>query len=110
MRSGTMMRGDNRAGALKNLMYRLRNTLKKNLGEEDYILTGRGTYYWNPDIPIWLDCEEFDSWYTKERWHPVRNRWNVTKMQCRCIKAHFFPKCLWNTGQYRYRHTIIPII
>lgn len=50
----------NRSGALKNLMYRLRNTLKKYLGDENYVLTGRGTYCWNGEIKIQLDCELFD--------------------------------------------------
>lgn len=51
---------ENPAGALKNLMYRLRNLLKKNLGDEDYILTSRGVYYWNSEIEVWFDVEEFE--------------------------------------------------
>ena len=51
---------DNPAGALKNLMYRLRNTLKKTLGEYDYILTSRGVYSWNPDIAVSFDIEMFE--------------------------------------------------
>ncbi|MCR5608317.1 MAG: winged helix-turn-helix domain-containing protein, partial [Lachnospiraceae bacterium] len=53
---------ENPQGALKNLVYRLRNLLKKNLNGMDYILTGRGTgtYYWNGDIPIVVDIEEFE--------------------------------------------------
>ena len=36
----------NPAGALKNLMYRLRVFLKKNFGDEDFILTDHGSYRW----------------------------------------------------------------
>lgn len=52
---------ENPAGALKNLMYRLRNLLKKNLGDEDYILTSRGVYYWNSEIQVWFDVEQFEA-------------------------------------------------
>lgn len=51
---------DNPAGALKNLMYRLRMILKKQWGDNEYILTGRGTYYWNPDLRMEVDTEEFE--------------------------------------------------
>ncbi len=54
---------DNPAGALKNLMYRLRTILRKNLGEEDYILTSRGVYSWNPEIAVTLDAELFEQFY-----------------------------------------------
>ena len=56
---------ENPAGALKNLMYRLRGILKKKLGEEDFILTSRGVYYWNPEIEICFDAEQFEQ-YCKE--------------------------------------------
>lgn len=51
---------ENPAGALKNLMYRLRNLLKKHLGQQEYIITGRGAYSWNQEIPVWLDAEQFE--------------------------------------------------
>jgi DNA-binding SARP family transcriptional activator len=50
---------DNPAGALKNLMYRLRSFLKKEFGRDDFILTISGSYQWNPQIPLSLDAEEF---------------------------------------------------
>ena len=49
----------NPAGAIKNLMYRLRTSLKA-LGEDSYILTGRGAYSWNREIPVRVDFEEFE--------------------------------------------------
>ena len=51
---------DNPMGALKNLMYRLRNLLKKTWGEYDFIITGRGIYQWNPQIRMNVDIEEFE--------------------------------------------------
>lgn len=54
---------DNPAGALKNLVYRLRTMLKKSWGDYDFIVTGRGTYRVNPDIPLVLDTEEFERYY-----------------------------------------------
>lgn len=50
----------NPAGALKNLMYRLRAILKKTWGDADWILTGKGSYQWNPCIPVFLDAELFE--------------------------------------------------
>lgn len=51
---------DNPAGALKNLMYRLRTILNKAFGTEDYILTSRGIYGWNPEKKVQIDIEEFE--------------------------------------------------
>lgn len=51
---------DNPAGALKNLMYRLRTILKKTFGDTDYILTSRGVYSWNPEVPVIIDAEQFE--------------------------------------------------
>lgn len=53
---------ENPAGALKNLMYRLRTLLKKNLGEEEYILTSRGVYYWNSEKEVSFDVEQFEKY------------------------------------------------
>ena len=51
---------DNPAGALKNLMYRLRTIMKKEWGRSDFIVTGRGTYTWNPELHIEIDAEKFE--------------------------------------------------
>ncbi len=58
---------ENPAGALKNLMYRLRGILKTKLGEEDFILTSRGVYYWNPEIEICFDAEQFERYCQEAR-------------------------------------------
>lgn len=51
---------DNPAGALKNLMYRLRKTLASKFGDAEYIITNRGSYRWNPQIQIVMDTEQFE--------------------------------------------------
>lgn len=51
---------ENPIGALKNLMYRLRKVLNDTFGPQDYILTNRGTYTWNPNIELVADIEEFE--------------------------------------------------
>lgn len=50
---------ENPYGALKNLMYRLRGTLRKVWPVEDFILTGRGYYQWNPQVEIEVDEDVF---------------------------------------------------
>lgn len=52
---------DNPTGALKNLMYRLRKCLINSFGDNEYILTNRGSYKWNPEIVINIDIEMFES-------------------------------------------------
>lgn len=52
---------DNPAGALKNLIYRLRKYLNQTWGKNRYILTGRETYQWNPEISMDVDVEKFES-------------------------------------------------
>lgn len=51
---------ENPSGALKNLMYRLRKNLAKYFGNEEFILTNRGSYQWNPEVEVVLDMEEFE--------------------------------------------------
>lgn len=58
---------ENPMGALKNLMYRLRNTLKTFFGDFQFILTGSGAYRWNPQIEVVLDIEEFEHYIKSAR-------------------------------------------
>ena len=53
---------NNPAGALKNLMYRLRSLLKKTWGADDFIITGRGAYNWNQNVGLLIDAENFDEY------------------------------------------------
>lgn len=50
---------DNPSGALKNLVYRLRSLLKK-LGDDPFIIHERGSYRWNPAVPLETDYELFE--------------------------------------------------
>lgn len=50
----------NPQNALKNLAYRLRTMLKNKFGRNDFIVTGKGSYYWNTDIEIISDVDEFE--------------------------------------------------
>lgn len=50
----------NPLSALKNLMYRLRSLLKKEFKAVDMIITGKGSYYWNPQIKVHLDTDSFE--------------------------------------------------
>lgn len=51
---------ENPAGALKNLMYRLRTLLKKHFGETEFILTRQGSYHFNPELEVRVDAEQFE--------------------------------------------------
>ncbi len=54
--------GGNPLNSLKTLLYRTRTTIAKELGPElPLILSQRGAYSWNPDIPCTIDAEEFES-------------------------------------------------
>ena len=62
---------ENPTGALKNLVYRARNVLKK-LGEtvgHEAIQYVRNTYAWNNQIPCHVDVEEFEKMCQKAASH-----------------------------------------
>lgn len=50
------------AGALKNLMYRLRKILAAVWPGVEFILTGRGSYRWNPELDVRVDVEEMEDY------------------------------------------------
>ncbi len=58
---------NNPVGALKNLVYRLRNVIKECLGEDNFIISSRGNYGWNNDIPMVLDIEQVEELYHKSK-------------------------------------------
>ena len=55
----------NPAGALKNLVYRVRTLFKKEWPEQEFILTGHGSYKWNEALPCISDAEILDGNYKK---------------------------------------------
>ena len=64
---------DNPAGALKNLMYRLRTILKKVFDDKQYIITGQGAYAWNNQIDVNLDVERFEVYYKRAKASDVKS-------------------------------------
>ena len=56
----------NPVGALRNIMYRLRNELKV-LGNEKFICTQPSAYRWNPEIEVETDYEQFERTASKLR-------------------------------------------
>ena len=69
---GTEGRADN---SLKNLIYRLRRILENSdLPKMEYIICGRGSHGWNPEIPVTLDIDIFEQEY-----HAARAAENVSQ-------------------------------
>lgn len=58
---------DNPAGALKNLMYRLRTIMKKYISDDKFIITSQGSYAWNNEIEVELDAERFEDYCKKAK-------------------------------------------
>ena len=58
---------DDPMGALKNLTYRLRKELARQLGGDNYIITSRGKLKWNDELDIIVDVDEFMLAYEKGR-------------------------------------------
>ena len=71
----------NPAGALKNLMYRLRVLLKKNFGEEDFILTDHGSYRWNPRLEVAVDAERFEQIFELAKQKPISEGETIQKLK-----------------------------
>jgi len=53
----------NPPGALKNLVYRLRNILKEKWPKEEFILSARGSYQWNHEVDAISDTERLKDFY-----------------------------------------------
>ncbi|WP_195268133.1 BTAD domain-containing putative transcriptional regulator [Eubacterium sp. 1001713B170207_170306_E7] len=100
---------DNPAGALKNLMYRLRSLIKKTWGRNDFILTGRSAYIWNQEIPVSLDIETFES-NIKEAARQTDSMEKIALYNeaAALYKGAFLPKFAseyWVASQSTYYHT-----
>ena len=100
----------NPAGALKNLMYRLRTVLKE-FGEEEYICTYAGAYQWNPAIAVETDYEEFTELAAQIR---IQTDDRIKKQMCQqAIESYpvkvseklvnetwILPRIIWFRSQY----------
>ena len=71
----------NPVGALKNLVYRLRTILKTKLGNEQFILSSRGTYSWNPEYKIVLDTEQIEQLYYKSKDSKVKKEERISLLK-----------------------------
>ncbi len=101
---------DNPAGALKNLVYRLRTVLKKTWDGKEFILTGRSSYKWNPDIRIETDADRFDCFCEKAaRESEAESKIQNYKEAIALYKGMFLPKLsgeYWVASLATYYHSM----
>ncbi len=102
---------DNPAGALKNLIYRMRKTLKQHLGPWPLILTKHNAYSWNPDIELSMDTEYFESLIHKSK-SPICTKPQQMALLLEAVKLYhgqFMNACLdehWMISLGAYYHTL----
>ncbi|ACV23437.1 DNA-binding transcriptional activator of the SARP family [Slackia heliotrinireducens] len=58
---------DDPAHALANLVYRLRKLLDRFWPGEDLIVSGKGIYYWSPDVPLVTDFQTMQDAVARSR-------------------------------------------
>lgn len=102
---------DNPAGALKNLMYRLRTILKKYFGDVEFILTSRGSYHWNPEVELVLDAEQFEELINKARKESETEEEAIQYYEeaIRLYQGDFMPKLMemhWVVTASTYYHSM----
>ena len=101
---------DNPSGALKNLMYRLRKNLAKYFGDEEFILTKRGSYQWNPKVEVVLDIEEFERLIKSAKQENVEEKAVIRYEQALDIyQGDFMSKLMdlhWIQAQAIYYHSM----
>lgn len=101
---------DNPSGALKNLMYRLRKNLAKYFGDEEFILTNRGSYQWNPKVEVVLDIEEFERLIKSAKQENVEEKAVIRYEQALDIyQGDFMSKLMdlhWIQAQAIYYHSM----
>lgn len=97
---------DNPVGALKNLVYRLRKRLNEFLGENDYIITKKGAYAWNPEIDVELDVEIFEGLIDEGKKEPiVEKAIEIYEKAVRLYQGEFMAKIMdlqWVTTRSTY--------
>ena len=81
---------DNPANALKNLIYRLRSALKKNIGDYLFIMTGRGYYFWNGEVSVEVDAEVFEDLCKRaSNEKNINKRIEYARLAVKCYKEKF---------------------
>lgn len=58
---------NNPANALKSLIHRVRSLLKKHFGDIEIIKSGKGLYYFNDEISLETDVEQFKQYIERAR-------------------------------------------
>lgn len=94
------------ANALKNLAYRLRTILKKNLGADqtDYVVYKHGSYAWNTEVPCIIDTDLFEE-YIQEAERPGIDNYLMAEYYYKAVrvyKGNFLP-------QSAYKEWVRPI-
>lgn len=102
---------DNPAGALKNLMYRLRQTMKKVFGPEKFVLTSRGSYQWNPEVPVTVDAEKFETVFEQAKMPSTTQEQRIScyEQGLELYNGHFMSKILdrhWVVTLSTYYHSM----
>lgn len=102
---------ENPAGALKNLMYRLRKQLKKRLGDAEFIVTNRGSYRWNPDVELIVDVEQLEKVLDKAKLcsNDVSARINYYERGIQMYQGDFMSKLSdmhWIATMSTYYHSL----
>lgn len=100
----------NPMGALKNLVYRVRSVLKQ-LGPEEYILSGTGTYGWNPKIGLRSDMSEFKYYaeQTRERSEDIKEQIRKYEQAIACYQkpqTSVLTSESWMSVRYTYHHSV----
>ena len=91
---GSNSEADDPAGRLKALFYRARAMLEP-LGPRaghQLILSTKGNYTWNTDIPLQLDVEEFDRLYTAASLQTGDSRLDLLLQALELYGGDFLPK------------------
>lgn len=100
----------NPMGALKNLVYRVRSVLKQ-LGSEEYIVSGTGTYGWNHDIELRSDMSEFKYYaeQTRERSKDINEQIRKYEQAVACYEkpqTSVLTSDSWMSVRYTYHHSV----
>lgn len=100
----------NPANALKNLMYRLRKFLMQSFDRNDFIITNRGSYRWNPDIKVVIDAEVFDKLaQSAKNEHVIDVAIDKFEKALSCYKGKYLSQLLdlhWVNNTSTYYHNL----
>ncbi len=95
---------DNPSSALKNLVYRARNFLQKEFHTNEELIVFRdGGYWWNPDIPCLVDCEEMKRLLEAAQSAPYDERTINLQQAFALYKGIFLPRMEFADWVQRYR-------